>query len=44
MTDEDVLSYALFEQVAAKFFDNRAKERLGIDGKNSDSELGVHAI
>ncbi len=44
MTDEDVLSYALFNQVASKFFDNRAKERLGIDGKNSDSELGVHAI
>ncbi len=44
ISDEDVLSYALFEQVAAKFFDNREKERLGIDGKNGDSELGVHAI
>ncbi len=44
ISDEDVLSYALFEQVAAKFFDNREKKRLGIDGKNSDSELGVHAI
>ncbi len=44
MTDEDVLSYALFEQVAAKFFDGREKERLGIDGKNADAELGVHAI
>ena len=44
ISDEDVLSYALFEQVAAKFFDNREKERLGIDGKNADSELGVHAI
>ncbi len=44
ISDEDVLSYALFEQVAAKFFDNREKERLGIDGKNADAELGVHAI
>ncbi len=44
ISDEDVLSYALFGQVAEKFFDNREKVRLGIDGKNSDSELGVHAI
>ena len=44
MTDEDVLSYALFEQVAAKFFDNREKERLAIDGKNADASLGIHAI
>ncbi len=44
ISDEDVLSYALFEQVAAKFFDNREKKLLGIDGTNSDSGLGVHAI
>ncbi len=44
VSDEDVLSYALFGQVAEKFFDNREKVRLGIDGKNSDPELGVHAI
>ena len=44
MTDEDVLSYALFEQVAAKFFDGREKERLAIDGKNADASLGIHAI
>ncbi len=44
VTDEDVLSYALFEQVAAKFFDAREKKNLGIDGANSDSALGVHAI
>ena len=44
ITDEDVLSYALFEQVAAKFFDGREKERLAIDGKNADAELGIHAI
>ena len=43
-TDEDVLSYALFEQVAAKFFDARQKERLAIDGKNADASIGVHAI
>ena len=44
ISDEDVLSYALFGQVAEKFFDNREKVRLGIDGKNSDPTLGVHAI
>ncbi len=44
VTDEDVLSYALFDQVAAKFFDAREKKNLGIDGTNSDSALGVHAI
>ncbi len=44
VSDEDVLSYALFEQVAGKFFDNREKKNLGIDGTNSDSALGVHAI
>ena len=44
ISDEDVLSYALFGQVAEKFFDNREKVRLNIDGKNSDDSIGVHAI
>lgn len=44
ISDEDVLSYALFEQIAEKFFNNREKRRLAIDGENSDSSIGVHAI
>ena len=44
MTDEDVLSYALFNQVAAKFFDARELERKGLDGRNGDAKLGVHPV
>ena len=40
--DEDVLSYALFEQVALKFFERRKNEKFGLDGKNGDAALGVH--
>ncbi len=40
--EEDVLSYALFEQVALKFFEKRKNERFGLDGKNGDAALGVH--
>ncbi len=42
--DEDVLSYALFEQVALKFFENRAARKHGVDKDNSDSELKVHPV
>ena len=40
--DEDVLSYALFEQVAMKFFERRKNERFGLDAKNGDAKNGVH--
>ncbi len=41
--DEDVLSYALFEQVADKFFEKRKAKMYGID-KNSDSENKIHSV
>ena len=40
--EEDVLSYALFEQVALKFFENRKNAKFGLDGKNGDPKNGVH--
>ena len=40
--DEDVLSYALFEQVALKFFENRKAKKYGIDATSADKALGVH--
>ncbi len=42
--DEDVLSYALFEQVATKFFEYRKNQKYGIDGENSDAENKIHTI
>ena len=39
--DEDVLSYALFEQVALKFFEYRKAKMYGLDD-NADAALGVH--
>ncbi len=41
--DEDVLSYALFEQVAIKFFEYRKAQKYGIDG-NADAALGIHTV
>ena len=41
--DEDVLSYALFEQVAIKFFEYRKAKKYGLDG-NADAALGVHSV
>ncbi len=39
--DEDVLSYALFEQVALKFFEYRKNQKYGIDPNAAD---GVHTV
>ena len=41
--DEDVLSYALFDKVALKFFEYRKNQKYGID-KNADHESGVHTV
>ena len=41
--DEDVLSYALFEQVALKFFEHRKNQKYGVDA-NADAASGVHSI
>ena len=41
--DEDVLSYALFEQVALKFFEYRKNQKYGVDA-NADVAAGVHTV
>ena len=42
--EEDVLSYALFEQVAIKFFEARKAKKYGIDAVSGDAKLGVHTV
>ena len=42
--EEDVLSLALFGQVAENFFENRKNKMFGLDGKNSDKEKGIHTV
>ena len=42
--DEDVLSYALFEQVATKFFEWRKNQQYNIDAENSDAENKIHTV
>ena len=42
--EEDVLSLALFEQVAEKFFEERKNKMYGVDGVNSDKEKGIHTV
>ncbi len=42
--DEDVLTYALFEQVATKFFEDRKAKLYELDGANADKDLGVHSV
>lgn len=43
-SDEDVLSYAMFEQVAVKFFEKRRDKQNGIDHINADKENKVMAV
>lgn len=42
--DEDVLTYALFEQVALKFFEWRKAQAYNLDAENADASLGVHTV
>ena len=42
--DEDVLSYALFEQVATRFFIKRRNERYNFDGENSSIQDKIHVV
>lgn len=42
--EEDVLSYALFEQVATKFFEYRRAQKMNIDAENSDKENKIHSV
>ncbi len=42
--EEDVLSYALFDQVATKFFESRKAKQVGVDLENGDKTLKVHSV
>ena len=42
--EEDVLSYALFEQVATKFFEKRAAAKLNLDEGNDDKTAKIHTV
>lgn len=42
--DEDVLSYALFEQVAVKFFEKRKLKQNGLDTENTDTVNKVTTV
>lgn len=42
--EEDVLSYALFGQVAEKFFESRKNKKYNIDAENADKKNHIHPI
>ena len=42
--DEDVLSYALFGQVATKFFENRKAKKYRLDADHANAETQVHPV
>lgn len=42
--DEDVLTYALFDTVATKFFEYRQAQKYKLDGDNMDTELKIHTV
>ncbi len=42
--DEDVLTYALFDQVALKFFEYRKAQKYKLDGTSSNAATGVHSV
>ncbi len=42
--DEDVLSYALFDQVSMKFFEKRKAAALNLDLDNADKEQKIHVV
>ena len=42
--EEDVLSYALFDQVATKFFEKRLARKYNLDPNVGDAALAVHPV
>ena len=42
--EEDVLSYAMFPQVAPKFFAKRRDAKYGVDSAHADAENKVHPV
>jgi len=43
-SDEDVLSYAQFGQVAVKFFEERRNRQYGLDGAHADFKNKIHPV
>lgn len=42
--DEDVLTYALFDTVATKFFEKRQAQKYKLDADNMDTALKIHSV
>ena len=42
--EEDVLTYAMFPQVAPKFFEKRNQKMVGIDGDHVDMANKSHPV
>ncbi len=42
--EEDVLSYAQFDQVAIKFFQQRRDKKYNLDSKHDDIEAKIHSV
>ncbi|HCA30407.1 MAG TPA: oxaloacetate decarboxylase subunit alpha [Ruminococcaceae bacterium] len=42
--EEDILTYAQFDQVAVKFFEDRRNKKYGIDSKHLNTEAQVHPV
>ena len=42
--EEDILSYAMFPQVAPKYFEYRRAKLYGVDGSKLDSENHIHPV
>ncbi len=42
--EEDVLSYALFPQVAMKFFEKRREEKYGLNQELMSQEENIHPV
>jgi oxaloacetate decarboxylase alpha subunit len=43
-SDEDILSYAQFGNVALKFFENRRNKKYSLDGAHADFENKIHPV
>ena len=44
MQEEDVLTYAMFPQVAPKFFEKRNQKLMGVDGEHADYAGKSHPV
>ena len=42
--EEDILTYALFEDVAEAFFERRKARKYGLDAPHADKINGVHTV